>query len=319
MLPPLSFAQIDTLLTVIECGSVSAAAARLHLTQPAISKRLHGIEAALGVRLFDLVGRHLQPTPAAHLLAQEGRRWRQELAEVQRQLSHARAEVAGTLSIGTSHHIGLHHLPDVLRAFVQQHPQVELDVHFVDSEAAHQAVRTGRLELAFLTLPLQRDPRLSYQPLWDDPLDPVCAPFHPLAQRGPLQLADLLAYPALLPDAHTYTSQLTLQAFAEAGLHPHANMNTNALDAIRMLVGIGAGWSVLPRTLIQQPELQVLQVAGLSLQRQLGMVWHPQRTLSRAAAALRRHWAVTGSECASLPVASAGPVPLPAGGDRRTP
>ncbi len=276
MLPPLSFAQIDTLLTVIECGSVSAAAERLHLTQPAISKRLHGIEAALGVRLFDLVGRHLQPTPAAHLLAQEGRRWRQELAEVQRQLSHARAEVAGTLSIGTSHHIGLHHLPDVLRAFVQQHPQVELDVHFVDSEAAHQAVRTGRLELAFLTLPLQRDPRLSYQPLWDDPLDPVCAPFHPLAQRGPLQLADLLAYPALLPDAHTYTSQLTLQAFAEAGLTVVPAMETNSILTLALAVLEGQVCSVVPGAVLGAVmawrELQALALVAPELQTPVGFM-----------------------------------------------
>ncbi len=62
------------------------------------------------------------------------------------------------------------------------------------------------------------------------------------------------------------------------------------IDALRMLVGSGAGWSVLPATLMDA-SLHHLAVDGLQLTRQLGTVWHPQRTSSRAADALRRHWA----------------------------
>lgn len=298
MLPAIHVAQWQTLLAVLEYGSVSAAAQHLHLTQPAVSKRLQALEQALGVTLFDPVGRTLQPTAAARQVAHEAHRWLQELQDLQRELSHAQTTPVGTLSIGTSHHIGLHHLPEVLRTYIAQHPQVTLDVHFVDSEAAHQAVRSGQLELAFLTLPPQPDLTLAYQPLWQDPLTAVCARHHPLAQLAQdtqrvtgdaLPLQALLDYPALLPDAHTYTSQLTLAAFAAAGLKPEAHTHTNALDALRMLVSVGAGWSVLPRTLLGA-DLWALDVSGLQLSRTLGMVWHPDRTLSQAALRLRDHW-----------------------------
>ncbi|MEX7562024.1 LysR family transcriptional regulator substrate-binding protein, partial [Stenotrophomonas maltophilia] len=85
------------------------------------------------------------------------------------------------LKIGTSHHIGLHHLPYYLKQYVQEFPNVKLDVHFVDSEQAHEQVLAGDLELAFLTLPPQGDERLSYMNVWTDPLVFVAAPFHPLA------------------------------------------------------------------------------------------------------------------------------------------
>lgn len=280
-------AALQAFVMVMQTGSVSRAAERLHLTQPAVSKRLRTLETEFGVRLFDAVGRGIQPTPAARALLPRATRWLLDYNDIRHSLSHTQDQVSGRLTIGTSHHIGLHHLPQTLKAFVQRYPLIELDVHFVDSEQAHQAVLSGELELAFLTLPPTLNTQLSYVDLWPDPLCFVAAPFHPLAARqAPLSLHDLMPYPALLPDANTYTSQITLAAFARQQLKPQASMSTNPLESLRMLVSIGLGWSVLPKTLLTD-ELRVLPVQQPhDLQRMLGMVWHPKRTRSRGADAL---------------------------------
>lgn len=276
-------AWLQAFVAVMETGTVSRAAERLCLTQPAVSKRLRSLEDDLGVRLFDTIGRGIQPTAAAQQLLPHTRQWLRDYADTRHRLSQPQDQVTGQLSIGTSHHIGLHHLADPLKRFVQAYPHVQLDVHFVDSEQAHQAVISGELELAFLTLPPQYDSRLSYLPVWPDPLRFVVAPFHPLATHPALGLADLLAYPAILPAAHTYTSQITLAAFAKHGLYPQTTMSTNPLESIRMLVSIGLGWSVLPQTLINA-DLAMIHPASIApLQRMLGLVWHPARTHSRAA------------------------------------
>ena len=280
----MNLSNFDAFLAVMQTGSVSLAAEKLFLTQPAITKRLKSLEEELNVRLFEPAGRGIQPTQAAHELLPRVKHWLLEYEDIKHALSHAQSQIGGILRIGTSHHIGLHHLPSILKQYVQQYPDVQLDVHFVDSEQAHQAVLSGELELAFLTLPPQFDARLNYQPLWQDALQFVVAPFHTLAQQQDLKLEDLVSYPCLLPAAHTYTSQITLQAFEQLGLKPQANMSTNPLESIRMLVSIGLGWSVLPSTLINH-ELVALPVP-LVLRRELGMVTHPARTQSRAAAAL---------------------------------
>ena len=131
---------------------------------------------------------------------------------------------------------------------------------------------------------LQLDERLHYQPIWNDPLVFVAAPFHPLAHKPQLTLEDLMSYPSLLPAAKTYTSQITLAAFEKQGLKPKVSMSNNPLESIRMLVSIGLGWSVLPLTLVNQ-DLQRLSLE-IDMQRQLGLVWHPARTQSRAMQAL---------------------------------
>lgn len=101
-----------------------------------------------------------------------------------------------------------------------------------------------------------------------------------MAQKKNLTLQDLIEYPSLLPAAQTYTAQITLAEFEKQCLKPKITMSNNPLESIRMLVSIGLGWSVLPKTLLNQ-DMQQLDL-NVEMNRQLGMVWHPARTQSRA-------------------------------------
>lgn len=280
----MNLAAFEAFVKVMETGSISLAADQLFITQPAVTKRIHSLEDYFGVKLFESAGRGVQATHAAHSLLPKVKNWLNELGDIHHTLSHQQGQVQGKLKIGTSHHIGLHHLPSHLATYVQDYPSVTLDVHFVDSEQAHEQVIAGDLELAFLTLPPVGDERLNYVTIWNDPLVFVTAPFHPLAQRKNLKLEDLLAYASLLPSSQTYTTQITLAEFEKQGVKPKVTMSNNPLESIRMLVSIGLGWSVLPKTLVNQ-ELQQLDI-DLEMSRQLGMVWHPGRTQSKAAQAL---------------------------------
>lgn len=276
----MNLAAFEAFVKVMETGSISMAADQLFITQPAVTKRIHSLEDYFGVKLFESAGRGVQATHAANSLLPKVKNWLNELGDIHHTLSHEQGQVQGKLKIGTSHHIGLHHLPQHLRSYVQDFPNVTLDVHFVDSEQAHEQVIAGDLELAFLTLPPQGDARLKYVNLWDDPLVFVVAPFHPLAEQKNLCLEDLTAYSSLLPAAQTYTSQITLAEFEKQGIKPKVTMSNNSLESIRMLVSIGLGWSVLPKTMVDD-ELCTLDI-HLNMRRQLGMVWHPARTQSRA-------------------------------------
>lgn len=276
----MNLAAFEAFIKVMETGSISLAADQLFITQPAVTKRIHCLEEYFDVTLFESAGRGIQPTHTAYELLPKVKTWLNELGEMHHTLSHQHTSVQGRLKIGTSHHIGLHHLPHHLKQYVQHYPDVTLDVHFVDSEQAHEQVLAGDLELAFLTLPPQLDERLKYQSIWNDPLVFVAAPFHPLAAKTQLSLEDLMSYPSLLPAAKTYTSQITLAEFEKQGLKPKVSMSNNPLESIRMLVSIGLGWSVLPLTLVNQ-DLKRLPLE-IKMQRQLGLVWHPARTQSRA-------------------------------------
>lgn len=276
---------LSAFLEVAESGSFSKAGHRLHLSQPAISKRIAALEAALGASLFDRIGRQIRLTDAGRALLPHARQVLQQIEDGRRALAQLSGEIGGRLSIGTSHHIGLHRLPPVLRAFTTRHPQVDLDIQFMDSEDACVAVEQGRLELGIVTLPTIPIDKLAEQRIWHDPLTVVAAPKHPLAQRRRPRLVELADHPAVLPDERTYTHRIVAAALREHGVAPRVRMATNYLETLKMLVATGLGWSVLPASMLDD-SIRAIPIAGLSMQRELGTVRHRRRTLSRAAEAL---------------------------------
>lgn len=281
----MDFDDLQAFAAVAEQGSFSRAAASLFRTQPAVSKRVAALEQELGTRLFDRIGHTIQLTEAGHALLPRARDLLVRIEDSRRAVANLSGRVAGVLHIGTSHHVGLHRLPPTLRAFSRAYPEVELDIRFMDSEAACQAVERGDLELAIVTLPLEPSPALALTPIWDDPLALVVAPDHPLARRKRLRLEKLAEHNAILPATGTFTRQVLERALQPARLRPRVGLSTNYLETIRMLVAVGLGWSVLPRTMLED-ELVELKVTGLELTRRLGAVRHRDRTLSNAAAAL---------------------------------
>lgn len=272
-------------VAVADAHSFSQAATHLGLTQPAVSKRIQTLESSLGCRLFDRIGRQVIPTEAGRELLPRAERILAEVDDSQRAISNLAGSIAGTLHIGTSHHIGLHRLPPILRSFTGQYPDVELDLRFMDSEAACHAVQKGELELGIVTLPPEAPGDLLMTSIWPDPLEFVVAKDHPLAKRRRLRATDLYEYPAILPAASTYTRQITERALLPYGANPRIGLSTNYLETIKMLVSVGLGWSILPRTLLDK-HTTALPVTGLKLERVLGVVQHPERTPSNAANAL---------------------------------
>ena len=276
--------ELHAFLSVARQGSFSLAAETLHLTQPAVSKRIAALEQTLDTRLFDRIGRRIILTEAGQTLLERAEKILADVDDTRRAITNLAGEVRGRLSIATSHHIGLHRLPPVLRQFTRRYPQVQLDLCFMDSEAACRAVAHGELELAVVTLPFEQDADLILIPTWSDPLALVTAPDHPLRGHAHLTLAQLAEYPAILPAAGTFTRELIERSFLEPGLPLHVSLETNYLETIKMMVSIGLGWSLLPQTMVDR-SLYVHRLKSLQVIRRLGIVHHAQRTLSNAARA----------------------------------
>lgn len=282
---------LQAFVAIAEQGSFSAAAEKLHLTQPAISKRIGLLEDQLGTRLFDRVGRQVILTQAGNILLNKAQLILSEVAAARRAIADLHGEIQGQLSIATSHHVGLHYLPPVLREYSSLYPQVKLDLHFLDSEQAYDEMLQGRYDLATITLShgqgalsLEQDPRFQSYSIWHDQLHFVVAPEHPLAAQPHLQLADLTQHQAILPDLNTYTTKLVKHLFDQENLPLNINMVTNHLESIKMMLSIGLGWGVLPNRLIDH-QVQRLNVKHKPLIRPLGAIHHKQRSLSNNAKA----------------------------------
>ncbi len=283
---------LQAFISVAETESFSVAAQRLHLTQPAVSKRIANLEATLDVQLFDRLPRKAILSPAGEALLPKARHILTELMDIKTELASLSGDVSGTLRIGTSHHIGLHHLPHLLRQFHTAYPDVKLALQFLGSEAACEALAQGELDIAFATLPLNDHPKLDMQPVWRDPLKFVCAHTHPLAKNKRPSFQNLSQHEAILPEANTVTFEIIENAFKKQGVSlqtalPSRHRETiskmsSYMETIKMMASVGLGWAVLPEHMALDKDLIQLKVSSKSLYRELGVLQRKGKTLGTA-------------------------------------
>jgi len=281
----MEFSQLQAFIYVAQNRSFSVTANQLNLTQPAISKRISSLEEQLDCSLFDRIGHQVQLTEAGRRLLPRAIKILHDVEDCTRQLQNLDNDVSGKLSLASSHHIGLHRLPDILKNYAKIYKEVELDFQFLESEQALDAVRSGQIELAVITLPLETHEKLVTHQLWEDNLLCMVSKEHLIYKIPEISLEELSTFPMLLPRKQTFTSQIIERPFLKQNLKLNTLMTTNELESLRMMVEIGLGWSVLPESMHREP-LAVINVAGLKLKRTLGIVRHKDRTLSGPAKAM---------------------------------
>lgn len=277
---------LQAFIAVARDQSFSKASERLFVTQPAVSKRVAALESELGVELFNRVARTVNLTEAGKQLLEKAQDLVSQAEELQRYASNLNDDISGNLSVSLSHHIGLHRMPPVLREFNQLYPKVDLDIRFEDSDQAFHSVEQGDIEFGVMTLPRLMPARITSQTVWTDDLQIVVANDHELVGEKSIDIQSLAAYSCVLPSRNTETYQIMARRFEAAGLQMKAQMETNNLETLKMLVEAGIGWSLLPSTMLKSDDITVLP-SGLELRRELGMVFHSRRSLSNAAQALK--------------------------------
>ncbi|MBK1849754.1 LysR family transcriptional regulator [Marinobacter sp. 1-4A] len=285
---------LKAFITIVDQGSFSEAAELLHLSQPAISKRLAALENQLGETLIDRSQRQIRLTDSGGRLLPHARKILDEIHNARIALSPDSGLLEGELHIIASHHIGLHHLPKWLRRFKREYPQVTINLQFMESDAAYEQMRKRNAELAFVTLSDSMPASFHVFAQWPDPMAFVVGTDHPLTSIKAPKLADLAQHPALLPDTSTSTYRVVSRLFLEANLPLHPQMPTNYLETLKMMTSVGLGWSVLPLRMADE-SLKVLEgvlakgtETGNSVTRVLGGIGLTGRQPGNAAKALLR-------------------------------
>ena len=145
--------QLRAFIAINRFGSFTAAADSLHLTQPAISKRIAALETQLGTALYDRIGRNARMTETGHQLLPLAENLLLSFNNFRQSADNMKKQVSGGLSLGTSHHVGLHRLPPILRQYKICIRMLNVALRFVDSEDGVRGVESGELEMAIITLP----------------------------------------------------------------------------------------------------------------------------------------------------------------------
>ena len=182
--------QLEAFAAVMERGTVTAAAERLGVSQPAVSKILAGLELEIGYPLFTRIKRRLAPTSEAQLLAAEVTRLYRGLEQVSEVAREIRDRQVGDLYIYSTPALGRTVLPDVLAKFLKGHAKAHVVFHVRSSTYINRKMVDQQLDLGFSMMPFEH-PSMVTEELSRAPAVCVLPGDHRLARRKVIRPADL--------------------------------------------------------------------------------------------------------------------------------
>jgi LysR family cyn operon transcriptional activator len=275
----MNFAHLRTFVAIADHGGFGRAAARLNLTQSAASRQIQGLEAELGVKLFDRIGRGVQLTSEGEDLL---RRFRRVLAEVETVGERARllkGGETGILRVGATPQVVENLLANFLTRYRRRHPNVE--VHLVEDGGVrlYGRLERGEVHLTLTAVSGRFESRLLY------PMHALAAlsPTHRLARRAKLEIAELADEPLLLL-GHDFGSREWFDAACSvAHIRPRVLLESAAPHTLIALAATGYGIAVIPSN-AQVPRGTVRTVPlvhrGASVGRWAMIAWDQQRFLA---------------------------------------
>lgn len=247
--PMLEVRHLRLVRAIADEGGPTRAAARLHLTQSAVSHQLAELEGRLGVRLFARVQRRLTPTPAGARLVEEARVLLGELARVERELHRAGERKREIVTIVTESFTSYPWLPEVMTALAAEEPHVELRIALFATREPIAALLRGAVDLAFVSSPV-RDRALIATPMFSDEWTVLLAPDHRLAHRRWISAAEVGGETLFVHDApRADVERLREILAAERAPMPRVAilpLTSVLVDCVRAGLGIGlvSRWAV---------------------------------------------------------------------------
>lgn len=265
---------LRTFLTVVEAGSYTAAADKLHMSQPAVSQHIRLLEEHLGgVRLFRRTGQRMMPTHAGEELLAGARELMRVTAQTTQNIRALRGEVVGTVNIGCTPGSGEYLLPLLLATFIQQFPAITLSVRVADME--HLLNTTNREGDMLLWVEEQHRRRgWDSQLLAHEPVLLVAPAAHDLLAHTEVAPGTLTEYPLVLPEVGSPLRRLIDDGLRRRGVplnHLRVVLETDSLSCINAALQAQVGLTFLPQTAVRQlAHSHTITLSGGTLQTE----WH---------------------------------------------
>ena len=275
---------IHTFCTIVDLGNFRKAAQKLHRTQPAITQQLKKLEQELGQTLLDRKLR--RPTPEGEILYQKGKELLRQAKNISQELEDTNQSPKRELRVGTSDTNALYFLPPYVSRFMEQWPEVKLEIFSQSTNRIATQVIEGTLDLGIITLPLAR-PELETLTLYEQRLVLVVPKEHPFANKKSIALNQLKEESFVLLNESTRTGSLIHNFFAEHQFTPKVNMYSGSFEVIKRYIAQGIGISFLPQMGVPEEATKSLATVRVNKMPKVGIgaIWQKNSYQHKAAQA----------------------------------
>ncbi len=240
----LNLDQLRAFIEVIERGSVTAAAKQLNLTQPAVTHQVQELERRFKVALVERIGKRVYLTEAGEKLISHARHLVEQDALTNAEMRRYGEGWLERVRIGTSMTVLMYLLPPILRQLKTEHPQLEINLKAGLTATTLQMLKANALDLGLCALPID-DPAFETVHLFDDELLAILPDSHASVPKK-VTPAYLATCPLILGNEASALRKVVMEWLALAGPPPKPVMEFDNVEAIKSLVAIGLGCSIVP-------------------------------------------------------------------------
>ncbi len=226
--------------------NVSATAQSLYTSQPGISKQIRLLEDELGVEIFSRSGKHLtRITPAGETIIEQAGDILRKVESIKRVAQEFSNEKRGSLDVATTHTQARYALPPVISKFIDQYPEVSLNMHQGTPMQIAELAANGTVDFAIATEAMEHFGDLIMMPCYRWNRCIVVPRDHPLARLSSLTLEDVAAHP-IVTYVFGFTGRSKLdEAFKQNGLTPKVVFTATDADVIKTYVRLGLGIGIM--------------------------------------------------------------------------
>jgi DNA-binding transcriptional LysR family regulator len=277
--------QIRTFLVVSNTGSFTRAAQVLHLSQPALTVQIRGLEAELQIRLFDRDTRNLRLTPLGRELLPTFERLLRDFDSVAESARQLAAGISGVVHVAALPSISSNLMPAAIAALRQDHPGIVVRLRDAVAQRVLAMVRADEVDFGIGGFD-RVDPGMEVTPFFTDRLDAVFRADHPYAKKRRLSIADLAASDLIVMDTQSSVRALLDEAFVASRLILAPAYEVTFMSTAVGMVKEGLGVALLPNSALDlalASGLTTRPVAFGGFKRSIGIVRKTRRTLSPAA------------------------------------
>lgn len=275
---------LNSFVAVAEAGSLTRAAARLHIAQQSLSQQMVLLETQFGATLLERTSRGVRLTPVGVVALREARAVLAAAERASAAVRRAAAGEEGELRVGFLSSVANYLMPPVVRLFGERHPQIALVAQEVPIAKLVAGLRDGGLDAGLTRPPLVDD--LATEVVLTEPVAAVLPSGHPLASRAELELAELADEPWVLTPRRSWPPwhRLYDEVFARAGFAPRVVQRGTSPQNLLALVAAGVGVTRLPVSSRTLRDSGVTFVALAGDEAEVVLAWCPERVAPALAA-----------------------------------
>jgi len=278
--------QLQVFEASVRLGSFSRAAEELFVTQPTVSMQIKKLSDALGLPLFEQVGRNVRPTEIGHELYQSCRRIFENLAHLEMKISDHKGMKRGRLRLGVVT-TAKYFVPEILGEFCRQYPGIDVALKVSNRDRIIERLNNYEDDLFIMGQAPEDGMEIESYPFAPNPLVVLAPRDHPLVGKKNIPLSRIAEEPLILREPGSGIRDATLRLFDKAGLQPKVRMELGSNEAIKHAVVGGLGLAVLSlHTLsLEGPDgpVAILDVKDFPIMRQWHLVYPKGKELSLVA------------------------------------